>query len=224
MNGCFSSKRSLFTPLSSFYMFVDGLYTGHLDPGMFKNKETSWKSFWNFSFGHFSFSTFLGRDYLNIRTKVHRDQPINNIRLMFCSVGWVVQERAMNWFLVVGQLLNEETVHWAKQKTFHKIVHNCDCCVVWEYEPVDGACRFQKFQHDTNSTKRILGLLMTIEEEQESMRLMSLVFPVANQMFHLASHLANLYLNIPGSWWPVYFILLVHFNEHGRYVLWDLKE
>ena len=29
------------------------MYTGHLDPGMFKNKETSWKSFWNFSWQAF---------------------------------------------------------------------------------------------------------------------------------------------------------------------------
>ena len=32
---------------------VSWLYTGSLDPGLFKNKETRWKSFWNFCFGIF---------------------------------------------------------------------------------------------------------------------------------------------------------------------------
>ena len=34
-------------------------------------------------------------------------------------------------------------------------------------------------------------------------------------MFHLASHLANLFLNIPGSWWPVYKKCFPHFVKRS---------
>ena len=37
-------------------------YTGIHDPGMFKNKETSWKSFLNYSLDVLSRSTFLDRE------------------------------------------------------------------------------------------------------------------------------------------------------------------
>ena len=37
----------------------------------------------SFVSGCFAFSTFLGRDYLQTRTKVHSDQPINKTELIF---------------------------------------------------------------------------------------------------------------------------------------------
>ena len=51
------------------------MYTGSLDPGLSKIKETRWKSLWNFCFGNFGHKTILVREKALFEFRFTKNNP-----------------------------------------------------------------------------------------------------------------------------------------------------